>query len=100
MIETIEDLRNFIKDFFKERNIKVKVILCGSRARNTHVSFSDIDIALVSDEDLSEHLTQLRETIEESNLPQEVDMVELSKVSPSLREEILKEGKIWIDLES
>ncbi len=100
MIETIEDLRNFMKDFFKEKNVKVKVILYGSRARNTHVPFSDIDIAFVSDKDLSEHITQLKEIIEESNLPQKVDMVELSKVSQSLREEILKEGKVWIDLEN
>jgi len=100
MIETIEDLRNFIRDLFREENIKAEVILYGSRARDTHTPFSDIDIALVSEEDLSSHISMLKEVIEESNLPQKVDIVELSKIPPSLREDILKEGKVWIDLKS
>ncbi|WP_425478075.1 type VII toxin-antitoxin system MntA family adenylyltransferase antitoxin [Aquifex aeolicus] len=97
-IETIEDLRKYIEDFFKRRNKKVKVILFGSRARGTHTSYSDVDIAILSDENIDNDLILLREEIENSLLPQKVDIVGFSKLEESFKEEILKEGKVWIDL--
>ncbi len=56
-----------------------------------------MDIAVDSEEDLYDLLVELKGTFEESDLPQKVDVVELSKVPEDLRREILREGRIWID---
>ena len=97
-LNTVEDLKYFLEDFFRKRNKKVRVILFGSRARETHTEHSDIDIAVDSEEDIGEDIIKLKEILEESDLPQKVDIILLSKANSSLKEEILKEGKIWIDL--
>ena len=97
-LSTIEELKSFIEDFFSKRNRKVRVILFGSRARGTHTEHSDIDIAIDSDEDIEDDIVDLKAIIEESDLPQKVDIILLPKASKSLKEEILKEGKVWIDL--
>ena len=47
MIRTIEELKEFIKDFFKDE--KVEVYLFGSRARGDNTPFSDIDLGFISD---------------------------------------------------
>ena len=45
-IETLEDLRRFLKDFFKD--LEVEVYLFGSRARGDFSPYSDVDIAIYS----------------------------------------------------
>ncbi len=97
-INTIEDLKSFIENFFSKRSKKVRVILFGSRARGTHTEHSDIDIAVDSEEDIEEDILELKDILEESELPQKVDIILLPKASEDLREEILREGKVWIDL--
>jgi predicted nucleotidyltransferase len=42
----------------------VSVYLFGSRSKGTHLEFSDIDLAFLSTEDISEELTLLMEIIE------------------------------------
>ena len=96
-LKTVEDLREFLEKFLKEKNIRARVILFGSRARGNFESYSDVDIAIESDEDLWDFLVELKGILEESDLPQKVDVVELSKVPEDLRRNILREGKIWID---
>ncbi len=97
-ISTVEDLKNFLEDFFSKKKRKVRVILFGSRARGAYTEHSDIDIALDSEEDIDEDILELKDILEESDLPQKVDIILLSKATENLREEILKEGKVWIDL--
>ncbi|SNR61041.1 type VII toxin-antitoxin system MntA family adenylyltransferase antitoxin [Desulfurobacterium atlanticum] len=94
----ITNLKDFLELFFKEKNKKVKIILFGSRARNSNTKHSDIDIAIISKEDISEEIVILKELLENSLLPQKVDIINFSKAPDSLKEEILKEGKVWIDL--
>ena len=93
----MEDLRNFLENFLKERKIKARVILFGSRAREDFGPHSDVDLAVDSKEDLHDLLVELKGIIEESDLPQKVDIVELSKAPEVLKREILREGKVWID---
>ena len=93
-LETIQDLRNFLKDFFQSK--KVKIYLFGSRAKGSYTERSDIDIAVLSDEDISFELALLREIIENSNLPQTVDVIDLNTVDSEFREQILKEGILWV----
>ncbi len=92
-IITLEDLRNFLKEFFKDK--KVEVYLFGSRTRGNFSEFSDVDIAIYSEEDISKELTLLREILEESNFPLKIDIVELRK-APYLKEVVKKEGIRWL----
>jgi len=100
VINTIEDLKRFLEHFFKNKKRQVRVILFGSRARKDNQYFSDIDIAIDSEKDLNEDIIELKGIIEESTLPYKVDIIQLSKTSQTMREEIIKEGKVWIDLKN
>ena len=97
-LERIEELPSFLEKFFRERGLKVRAILFGSRARETNTPFSDIDIAVESEKDLSSEINELKELLEESFLPQKVDIVELRKLPEGFKEEIEKEKKVWVDL--
>ena len=78
MIDSIQSLRNFLIEYFKDKD--VNIYLFGSRARGEERKYSDIDIAIDSKEDLKYDLVKLKEIIEESNLIYKVDLVELKKV--------------------
>lgn len=75
-----------------------KIYLFGSRARGTHKDISDIDLAI--DSGLGTRLSiqeraLLHNIIDALNIPQKVDLVDLnSKIPPSLKENILKEGML------
>jgi len=89
-------LRTLVMDFMKDE--KVQIVLFGSRARQDHVSFSDVDIGILPCEKLSKtKLTLLKEKIEDSNIPYKVDVVDLSEVSEDFRKEILKDAVVWKD---
>ena len=92
-LETVEDLKKFLKDFFK--NKKVKVYLFGSRERGDNTPFSDVDIGFLASRDISDKLTILKEILEESNFPYKVDLVDLSS-NRELLKIVLKEGKRWL----
>jgi len=98
LISTQEDLRNFLIEYFKKRGKSVRVILFGSRARQDYKPYSDIDLAIISDEDLNEEILELKDFIEESDIAQKIDIVLFKKLSSRMKEEIMKEGKVWIDL--
>jgi hypothetical protein len=42
-------------------------------------------------------LADLRETLEESTIPYEVDVVDLSEASPQFRQRVKREGVVWKD---
>jgi len=92
-LKTINKLKEFLVDFFKGK--EVKLFLFGSRARGDNTIFSDIDIGILSDKDISKDIVILREILEESNIPYKVDIVELSK-NRDLLDVVLKEGKRWL----
>lgn len=92
-LKTINNLKEFLVDFFKGK--EVKLFLFGSRARGDNTVFSDIDIGILSDKDISKDIVILREILEESNIPYKVDIVELSK-NRDLLDVVLKEGKRWL----
>lgn len=74
-----------------------KAILFGSRARGDARQWSDIDLAIESDNDLPpEILSALREAFEESNLLLNVDVVDLRDASAEIRSAVLREGVPWI----
>ncbi len=93
-LKNLEELRSFLREYFKDR--KVKVYLFGSRARKDNRAFSDVDLAFESQEDISKDLAYISELLEESWLPYRVDLVELSKVNKEFRKKILKEAVVWV----
>ena len=74
----------------------VRVYLFGSWARGEERITSDIDLA-IEGEDVSEIAMQVRETLEESDIPYRVDVVNLVEASPELLANVRKEGILWKD---
>lgn len=69
-----------------------KVWIFGSRARGDQKKFSDIDILFESSHEISlGQLSQLREALEESDLPYKVDIVNVHDLADSYRNNVLKD---------
>jgi predicted nucleotidyltransferase len=74
----------------------VDVYLFGSWARGEARRTSDIDVALLPREDLAASLvTKLREDLDESSVPYEVDVVDLRETTDEFRARVLREGVRW-----
>jgi hypothetical protein len=94
-----EDILNYLKKIIAEtlQDQPVEVYLFGSWARKEEKRTSDIDIAVSSHSAIPlSKWVELREKIDESELPYRVDLVDLSKVNPSFKEKVKKEGILWI----
>lgn len=76
----------------------IKVYLYGSRAKDKAHKTSDVDIALLSDIKLPVgFVSGLKELIEESTIPYQVDIVDLSQVDNEFRNKVLAEAILWSD---
>ena len=81
----------------KLRNYPVRIYLYGSWAAGKAGKTSDIDIAVLPLAPLPKGvLSELRQTLEESNVLFSVDLVDLSEADETFRERVLKEGIEWI----
>jgi predicted nucleotidyltransferase len=89
-------LKDIILDTLDD--VSAKVYLFGSWAREEEKRTSNIDIGLLSKEEIPiAKWVELRERIEESYLPYRVDLVDLSKANSVLVEKVKSEGIIWRD---
>ena len=71
-------------------------MLFGSRARGDHTPHSDIDIGIIPHKPLDQKkLTLVREWIENQNIPQKVELVDLSLVSEQFKKEALRDAEWW-----
>ncbi len=92
----LQDLRKLLKKYIGKR--KVKIYLFGSRAKGSARATSDVDIALLPMQPLPENFfADLREILEESNIPYMIDIVDLSQADNAFKEKILTEGVLWND---
>ena len=89
-MKTIEALKAYLIQSLPQADI----YLFGSRAKNSATPYSDVDIAVRSDSLSAKELARVRFTIEESNFPYKVDLIDLSK-APYLAEIVDKEGVRW-----
>ena len=89
-MKTIEELRQFLNDTFKENDI----YLFGSRAKGLHKRYSDIDIAIDGKIKDKTTLTKVKLILEESNLPYKVDLIHLEN-KMYLKNIIKQEGIKW-----
>lgn len=68
----------------------------GSRARGTPKPYSDLDLALISDQPVGlPTLAALAESFSESDIPYKVDLVDWAMASASFRP-IIEQGKVVI----
>jgi predicted nucleotidyltransferase len=74
-----------------------QIILYGSRARGTHTTFSDIDIAVTGIQNRREwlHILCLAD-VEDDRVPTllKIDLVQLECIDPSVQRSIREEGRI------
>ena len=90
----LERLKNIVMSEIGDAS--VKVYLFGSWARGEERRSSDIDIAVEWPGGAPPgKLADLREVLEESDLPFRVDVVELSVAGEVLADKVSKEGVLW-----
>ena len=78
-------------------NTPADVYLFGSWVHGTQRSTSDIDVAIESAEPLPRALlASLREALEESTIPNRVDVVDLAETDTTFRDRVRREGNRWI----
>ncbi len=74
----------------------LEIILYGSRATGKAHPSSDYDIALKSAQLIPQNkLSQIREKMEDSNIPYKIDVVDYAVVSSKLQAIIDKDGIKW-----
>ena len=81
----------------KSLSSDVKVWVYGSRAKWTTLDSSDLDLALEGKDKIDyEVINCLNRDFEESNLPYEVDVVDINTVQPFFRD-IINKDKVLLD---
>ncbi|MFN2378241.1 MAG: nucleotidyltransferase family protein [Candidatus Binatia bacterium] len=77
---------------------RAKVWLFGSRASGGAREGSDIDVAVLPLDSIRPGVfASIRDALEESPVPWNVDLVDLTTASPALRANVEKEGIAWRD---
>ena len=75
---------------------KCTTVLFGSFATGRADRLSDIDVGVLPAEPLPVGLlAEIRERLEESQVPYDVDLVDLSECDPAFRARVLEEGVPW-----
>ncbi len=75
---------------------RARLYLFGSRARGDAGRASDIDIAVLPEAPLEPGtLARIRDALEESTIPYEVEVVDLSRVDAVFRRKVLAEAIAW-----
>ena len=73
-----------------------RIILFGSRAREDNEETADIDIAIDTGQRIKLYdLRRANVTMEHLILPLNVDLIDLNSTLKELKEEIIREGKVW-----
>ncbi|SDM70879.1 Predicted nucleotidyltransferase [Geoalkalibacter ferrihydriticus] len=92
--QDLNKIRQIIVANLKE--YPVRIFLFGSHATGRAAITSDIDVAVFPEKNLPAGLlSQIREEIENSNVPYPVDLVDLSQADEDFRQRVLKEGIEW-----
>ncbi len=78
-----------------KKNLKIqKIILFGSRAKETYKKGSDIDISIVSEDLTLKELNHIKVMLDELMLPYKIDLLDYGRITNSdLKEHINRAGK-------
>lgn len=90
--KSIRYLKKLLKEKLPEGS---QVFLFGSRAKGTSAKFSDIDIGVIADKDIENVIIEIKEIIEESFVPYDIDIIDFNKVSKKFKEEAMKRIIPW-----
>jgi uncharacterized protein len=75
---------------------KYAVFLFGIRAYGRHPEKADIDIGILGEKELPESCRHLlKDKIEESDIPYNVDIIDFSRASSSFRKVAMKKIDLW-----
>lgn len=89
-----EELRRCLGPFLRRFN--ARLIVFGSRARGEAHHASDLDLALRADRPIPAWaLAEMRECLENSNLPFRIDLVDYARAPAELKRAIDEEGIPW-----
>ena len=92
----LKQIRKLILNSLKGQ--KYQIFLFGSQAAGRAGLASDIDIAILPITVFPRGiLSQIREELEESNIPYPVDLVDLSRSNPEFVQRVREEGVAWND---
>jgi len=73
-----------------------KIYLFGSRARGTHASRSDIDIALDAGQELKPvAVGEVIDVLAGTDIPYKIEVVDFHSVSEEMKKSIIDEGILW-----
>lgn len=86
---------NFIKKDISKYLSNFEIYLFGSRAKGTARKYSDIDIAILSDELTSDIKLKLEANFENSTLPYKIDIIDLKTISHEFKN-LIKDSLIKI----
>jgi predicted nucleotidyltransferase len=90
----LEEVRRIVLEGLGNR--PAKVFLFGSQARGDARRGSDIDVAVLPGEPLpAAVLARIRETLEESRVPYDVDLVDLARADEDFVKSALTEAILW-----
>ena len=85
-----------VRDILQKHVLQYEVWAFGSRAKWTTKQYSDLDLAVISDQPLSLSVSAaLADDFSESDLPFKVDVVDWATTSESFRE-IIKRDKVVV----
>ncbi|WP_100401114.1 type VII toxin-antitoxin system MntA family adenylyltransferase antitoxin [Bacillus sp. FJAT-44742] len=94
--EVLEEVKTLVINHMNRDD--VCIYLFGSWAKGAIQPSSDIDIAVDYKGALkAECLASLRDNLEDSTIPYNVDVVDLTKADSSFRTKVIKEGILWND---
>ena len=91
-----EEYKKKLVDLISKYFPEARIYLYGSRARGEHGETSDIDVAVDVGERAEKHkMAMIRLSIDDLNIPLEVDVVDFYSVSKEMQSNIKKEGVVW-----
>ncbi|MDI6770750.1 MAG: nucleotidyltransferase domain-containing protein [Anaerolineales bacterium] len=94
LTQDLEAVRKIVLKNLK--GYRAKVFLFGSQAVGKTRPTSDIDVAVLPLQPLPELIFfNIRESLEESDVVRNVDVVDLSKTDEKFRQRVMKEGVLW-----
>ena len=92
----LKQIRKLILNSLKGQ--KFQIFLFGSQVAGRAGRASDIDIGILPITVFPRGvLSQIREELEESNIPYSVDLVDLSRSNPEFVQRVKEEGVAWND---
>lgn len=82
-----------------KKNMKIqKIILFGSRAKETYKKGSDIDISIISEDLNLKELNHIKVLLDDLMLPYKIDLLDYGRISNTdLKEHINRVGKVLAD---